>query len=250
MNKFFERIGYAVTSMAAVIFVLVMTVIAGVFFSRTLFYGVLPQEMQEWERSTASYALAIAWELTILVTVTNVSYLSRHIPIIMAICSGVILLFFIHAFDEDLFVMEYVKRSFIGLLVGFMNVIFAGLFYRKWQNLHQQKNLDIKIAELESAIQTETIEHANTRTQLTKAKADFDQLFIYTEELEKFKTTELAKLQCPHCRNQFENIYKLTSHKGVCNQNPKKGMKQSIFDDVQTNRKSIGINHLNAIHND
>jgi hypothetical protein len=232
MNQFFERIGHAITSMAAVIFVLFMTIIAGVFFSRTLFHGVLPREMQEWEKIGASYALAIAWELTILVTVTNVSYLNRRLPIVMAICSGVILLFFIHAFDTDLSLIEYVKRWFIGLLVATMNISFAGLFYRKWQNLHQQKDLNAQIAELENELATRTTELANNKSQLSAAKADFDQLFTYTKELESFKAKELEKLKCPYCHGHYETIFKLTSHKGVCNQNPKKGMKQSVFEEA------------------
>jgi len=61
MNQFFERIGYAITSMAAVIFVLVMTIIAMIFFSHTLFYEIFPPEMAEWEKSVATWTLAFAW---------------------------------------------------------------------------------------------------------------------------------------------------------------------------------------------
>src|SRR5882724_7938941 len=99
MNQFFERIGNAITSMAAIIFVLVMTIIAMIFFSHTLFYEIFPPEMAGWEKSIATWTLACAWELTVLVTTVNTNLINRKIPIIMAICSGFIILLFIHGFD-------------------------------------------------------------------------------------------------------------------------------------------------------
>jgi hypothetical protein len=232
MNQFFERIGHAITSMAAVIFVLVMTIIAMIFFSHTLFYEIFPPEMAEWEKSIATWTLACAWELTVLITTCNTQFIHRRIPIAMAICSGFIILLFIHGFDTDLSGLEYFKRWFVGILVATINIVFSGLFYSKWKELKTEKNLQERLLEMDLSFNSQNIILVKTKDELTKAKADFDQLFTYTEELESFKAKEMEKLKCPYCHGQYETIFKLTSHKGVCNQNPKKGMKQSVFEEV------------------
>ncbi len=144
MNQFFERIGYSVTSMAAVIFVLVMTIIAMIFFSHTLFYEIFPPEMAEWEKSIATWTLAFAWELTVLITTCNTQFIHRRIPIAMAICSGFIILLFIHGFDSHLSGLEYFKRWFIGILVATINIVFSGLFYSKWCEAKKQRSYEIR----------------------------------------------------------------------------------------------------------
>jgi hypothetical protein len=192
--------------------------------------------MAPTEKIISSYVLAVAWEITVLLTTANVNYLNRRIPIIMAICSGVILLFFIHAFDPDLNGLEYFKRWFIGLLIATINIVFSGLFYSKWCEAKKQRSFADLFYELEISFRAIKNELLKTKSELTKAKADFDQLFTHAEELESFKAKELEKLKCPYCNGQYETIFKLTSHKGVCNLNPRKGMKQSLFDEVQTMR--------------
>ncbi|MBX2897995.1 MAG: hypothetical protein KF763_21310, partial [Cyclobacteriaceae bacterium] len=99
MTKFFEQIGAAITSMAAVIFVLILTLLGLLMFTHTLFYEVLPSTITGWERYTASWMLALGWEFTLLITTCNTQFLNRRIPVIAAIASGIIVLFFIQAFE-------------------------------------------------------------------------------------------------------------------------------------------------------
>ena len=174
MSQFFEKLGYAITSMAALIFALVLTITAMVFFSHTLFYEIFPPEMAEWEKSVATWTLACAWELTVLLTTCIVTHLNKKIPLTLAICSGFILILFLHGFEPELSLLQYVERWFIGILVAAINIVFSQLFFSKWES-------------------------TNTVLQLTKAKTDFDQLFTYTEELEAFKAREMEKLTCIHC---------------------------------------------------
>lgn len=236
MNQFFERIGNAVTSMSAIIFVLMMVIASGTFFSHTLFYEIFPSEMTEWEKSIATWTLACAWELTVLLTTVNTTHLSKLIPYAMAICSGLIILMFLHGFDSDLSWLEYFKRWFIGTLVANISIVFSGLFYSKWCEAKKQKSLEEKLSDLEWTVNHQHTQLSDAKCELEQSKKDFDQLFTYTEELEAFKAAELKKLECPHCRQQFETIYKLTSHKGTCSQNPNKGQKSSVFDDLSSNR--------------
>jgi len=221
MNQIFDRIGYAITSMAAVIFVLMMTIIAMIFFSHTLFYEIFPPEMAEWEKSIATWTLAFAWELTVLITTCNTQFIHKRIPFAMAICSGFIILLFIHGFDTNLSGLEYFKKWFIGLLVATINIVFSGLFYAKWSEAKTQKKLGDQFAELKSICNTQQLELTKLKSELYRSKTDFDQLFAYTEELEAFKSKETQKLTCPHCKNIFNNVYQLTSHKGQCESQPK-----------------------------
>src|SRR5688500_13716797 len=115
MNKLFEQIGFAITSMAAVIFVLILTLLGLLTFTHTLFFEVLPQTITGWERYLASWMLALGWEFTLLITTCNTQFLHRRIPLVAAIASGVIVLFFIEAFSFDLPTIELCKRWFIGL---------------------------------------------------------------------------------------------------------------------------------------
>src|ERR1041385_4968157 len=122
MQSIIHRIGNAITSISAVILVLMLTIVAMIFFSHTVFYETLPDTMATWERQVAAWGIACSRELTILVVVCNTELLlSKRIPIALSICSGFVILFFIHAFEPDLTAQEYLKRWFIGLLVASIN---------------------------------------------------------------------------------------------------------------------------------
>src|SRR5882724_4766792 len=74
MNKLFEYIGNMITSMSAVILVLVLTILGLLTFTHTLFNEVLPITMTGWERELASWLLALGWEFTLLITTCNTQH--------------------------------------------------------------------------------------------------------------------------------------------------------------------------------
>jgi hypothetical protein len=232
MNKFFERIGFAITSMAAVIFVLILTLLGLLTFTHTLFFEVLPQTITGWERYLASWMLALGWEFTLLITTCNTQFLHRRIPLVAAIASGVIVLFFIQAFSFDLPNIELFKRWFIGLLVATINYIYTELFYAKWKELHRTKDLNARIDELEELNKLQTIELNTTREQLKKVDLDVERLVDYVAELEIFKKKELDSKTCRFCKKLMPSIFHLSSHMRNCDSNPKKGEKLSVFDAV------------------
>lgn len=232
MNKLFEQIGFAITSMAAVIFVLVLTLLGLLTFTHTLFNEVLPQTITGFERSFASWMLALGWEFTLLISTCNTQFLNKRIPLIVAIASGVIVLFFIQAFAIDQPLIELLKRWFIGTLVATINYIYTELFYAKWKELHKIKDLQARAIDLEQIINTQETEFKTMQEQLLKAESEVERLVDYVSELEEFKQKEIDKLKCPYCDSQMESVYKLASHKGICNHNPKKGAKLSVFEAV------------------
>lgn len=232
MNKLFEQIGFAMTSMATVIFVLILTLLGLLTFTHTLFYEVLPQTITGWERTFASWMLALGWEFTLLVTTCNTQFLHRKIPFVAAIASGVIVLFFIEAFSFDQSIIDLLKRWFIGLLVATINFIYTELFYAKWKELNRTKDLNARIIELEQLIVIKTNELNTSQDRIAKSNADIERLVDYVAELEAFKKKEIDRLTCSYCQNVFPTLYHLNSHRSGCEQNPKRGQKQSIFDAV------------------
>ncbi|SRR5260221_5696557 len=236
MNKLFEYIGNMITSMSAVILVLVLTILGLLTFTHTLFNEVLPITMTGWERELASWLLALGWEFTLLITTCNTQHLNRKIPAFVAIASGVIVLFFIHAFDAGQQDIELYKRWFIGLLISAINYIFTELFYSKWKELQTNKLLPLKVGELEINLTANANELIKATTELDQCKQTINKLTAQLMELEEYKQREIAKLTCPHCQQVYVTIYKLTSHKGMCSSNPHKEQKLSAFDDVPSHK--------------
>jgi len=236
MNQFFKHIGNAITSVSAIIFVLILTISGLITCTHSLFYQVLPFSMGDTERELASWVLSIAFESTLLLVTANNAILSKKISVVTAIASGIIVLFFIQAFDFNQPPIILMQKIFIGLIISSINYTFTELFHVRWEQANAQKNLVEKMNELKTEYISQNNELTKTKSDLEKSKSDFDQLFSYTEELESFKAKELEKLKCPYCHGQYETIFKLTSHKGVCSLNPRKGMKQSVFEEVQSSR--------------
>lgn len=232
MNTFFERIGFAITSMAAVIFVLILTLLGLLTFTHTLFFEVLPQTITGWERYMASWMLALGWEFTLLITTCNTQFLHRRIPLIAAIASGIIVLFFIEAFSFDLPTIELSKRWFIGLLVATINFIYTELFYAKWKELHRTKDLNTRIIELEQVVVGKTTEVGTLQDRLAKTNADIERLVNYVTELEAFKEREMEKVTCRFCKTVFPTIFHLNNHRRNCGSNPKMGEKRLVVEAV------------------
>lgn len=232
MNKLFEQIGLAITSMAAVIFVLVLTLLGLIMFTHTLFYDVLPQTITGWERQVASWTLALAWEFTLLCTTVNTQFLNRRIPVVAAIASGITVLFFIEAFAFDQPLTELLQRWFTGFLITFVNLTFTELFFAKWQDVHRTKDLNVKISELEKVISSKSIEVNTIQDRLAKADSETARLSEYVAELEVFKKKEIEKVTCSFCAQVFSSVYVLASHRTNCNLNPKKGQRDSVFEAV------------------
>jgi hypothetical protein len=232
MNKLFEHIGLAITSMAAVIFVLILTLLGLLMFTHTLFYDVLPQTITGWERQVASWTLALAWEFTLLTTTVNTQFLNRRIPIVAAIASGITVLFFIEAFAFDQPLTELLQRWFTGFLITFVNLTYTELFYAKWKDMHLRQDLSLKITELEQVINSQTIELAVTHDRLKKANSDFERIVDYVAELEAFKKSEMDKVTCSFCAQVFSSVYVLASHRTNCNSNPRNRQRDSVFEAV------------------
>jgi len=231
MQSIIYRIGNAITSISAVILVLMLTIVAMIFFSHTVFYETLPDTMVPWEREAAAWAISCSWELTILVVVCNVELLvSKRIPIVLSICSGFVILFFIHAFEQDLSIKDYLQRWFIGLLVASINIVFSSLFYKKWCASNADKILSQTIIDLDNLIVNKDSELRYSRAKLNELDAKLLEATDYIIELEAFKEGELKKRTCEVCGETFSSVNRLTSHRPKCGQTPKHEAKMSIYD--------------------
>lgn len=213
MNNFFEKTGRAITSLGAVIFVMLMVITAMVFFSHTLISEALPATMNEWEKFAAAWTLAIGLECTLLLCTCNVKLLHPRIPLLMAIASGFILLFFIQAFDASQNWLVISQRWFVGLLVAAINYTYAELFYKKWLDFIAHKEAPLKLIELQSTVN----ELQSKVIQAESMQQEF-------KELQRFQKQVNKELTCPHCKVQQISYGTLHAHKGHCQENPKKKM--------------------------
>jgi hypothetical protein len=216
MQSIIYRIGNAITSLGAVIVALLLTIVANVFFSHTVFYQALPDTMIFWEKSLAAYAIAISYEMTLLIVVCNTELLSnKRIPIVLSICSGLVILFFIQAFEPNLTIDQYLQRWFIAALLTIINLVFTSLFYRKWCASTAQVNLSKQVSDLLTTLTDKDKELISIKARLNEADSKLTLASSYIVELEEFKAIEIGKLTCS-CGQRFDSVYKLSSHRATC----------------------------------
>lgn len=172
--QLFEDIGEGITSVYFVIAVMGLVIMSGCFLSHVLFYRSFPTDMAEWEKVLASWTLGIAWECTLLIAATNRNHLdSEHFVKVFAICSGVLLLFFIDAFNTSLFIdwVVSIQKYFSALLIGFVNYTYSELFYRKWtehKNTSETSKYEVELINREHTINTLNAKLRQVEIELTE----------------------------------------------------------------------------------
>ena len=208
-ENLFDKIGQIITSLAAVIFVLISIITAMVLFSHTLFTSVFPASMQPWERTLAAWTMAIGFESTLLLTTVNTQHLNKRIPALMALCSGLIILFFLNGFDGSQSWLILSQRWLVGLMAAGINFVYSELFFAKWNERLQIIDRPMKLNQLESDLNAALSELNQARPKLNEIN-----------ELIKYKSKIEAELVCPHCNVRQSSYGALHSHKGSCIKNP------------------------------
>jgi hypothetical protein len=220
MTRIFDSLGKAITSLAAVIFVMLMTIAGMILFSHTLFLDLLPAGMATWEKIVATWVIACSWELTVLITTVNTKHLNKNVPAVMAVCSGIIVLFFIQGFDGSVGWLIIVQRWFVSILVATINWIYADLFWAKWCEFHDTRYAHKRVDELQEindALNRALIEKTKALDELQRSVNETAQC---VNELKKFKAKIERELTCPHCKVIHENFGTLHAHKRHCSDNP------------------------------
>jgi hypothetical protein len=219
--RFFDLIGNAITSLGAVIFVLLMVITGMIFFSHTLFLEVFPASMQPWEKLLATWVMALGWELTVLITTVNTKHINKRIPWLMAIASGVIVLFFIQAFDGSLTGLQITQRWFVGLLAAALNYIYADLFYAKWQERNSTLAMPKELEENRTKVLHLLTELDQCQTTFNQSRSKLNEVEAELKELRAFRKKVESELTCPHCRQPQPGYGTLRAHQGHCSKNPK-----------------------------
>lgn len=222
-----------ITSLGMVIFVLLMTVIAMIFVGHGLYYQVFIKCMAQWQAEIASWVLSFGIESTVLIITCNVRYFSgKWLPAFFAVCSGFIVLFFIKAFDFSQTPLDLAVRWFMGLLVSGVNYVYCELFVKKLGDIAAINDLLNQIDLFKRQNGEYSIELANNKAELTKAKRDVERLVDYVAELEVFKKKAVAEKSCRFCGREFQSVFHVNSHMRNCESNPKRGEKLSVFASV------------------
>jgi hypothetical protein len=226
--NFFDKVAQGITSMAAVIVLMFGIITAMTFFSHTLFIDVFPSSMSDWEKFLATWFMAFGWEYTVLITTVNTRHVHKRLPLVMAIFSGVIVLFFIRAFDSSLTLLELVQRWFVGLLVAMINYIYAELFYKKWMERQSAlaipsllDELQAKLNELQSAFDESQRKLKDSESSVIESRSRLNEITRELHELRAFKEKIDAELKCPYCKVMQSSHDSLRAHKGHCPKNSK-----------------------------
>lgn len=207
----FETVGNAITSLGAVIFVMLSIILAALLFTHSLFLQALPQQMEAWEKALASWSLAIGFESTVLLMVCNTRYINKNFPVFMAIASAVIMLYFLESFDWSQPALIITLRFFIALVVAIINLTYAELFMKRWVEFISAKEQPMKLNDLELKVN-------ELQSRLTEAERERNEL----QSLRKLKATIDNELTCPHCHVKQATYGSLHAHKGHCTENPKR----------------------------
>ena len=222
MRTIFNQIGEVITSLGAVIFVMLMVISAMIFFSHTLFINAFPNTMATWEKHTAAWFMALGWEFTVLITTVNTKHLNSNIPRLMALSSGIILLFFLQAFDFYVPILILCQRWFVAMLVASLNFIYSELFYAKWKERIEAESTPLKLNQAHSRVD-------ELEQDLNEARSKL----LNVSELEKFKTQTIKELTCPHCKVEQSSFGSLHAHKGHCLKNPKRKLNGKINEAIE-----------------
>lgn len=220
LQTLFDTIGRAITSLAAVIFTHLMIITAMIFFSHTLFMDVFPTSMDLWERITATWLMALGWEFTVLITTVNTRHINKHIPMVMAIASGFIVLFFIQAFDFSQSPLIVAQRWFVGVLAATINYIYSELFVAKWQERMAQQAMPQQLVQNKTTIDELQRKLNDTQTALEQAQRALNERERKLHDLERLQQQVDAELTCEHCKVRQASYGALRAHKGHCKSNP------------------------------
>lgn len=221
VSKLFDRIASAITSLGAVIFVLLMIITGMIFFSHTLFLDVFPSTMEKWEKRLATWVMALAWEFTVLITTVNTRHINKRIPFLMALASGVIVLFFIQAFDDSITGLQMTQRWFVGIIAATINYLYADLFYAKWQERTSSLAMPRRIEELNSKVHELEGGLNEHESALNDSQSRLNEVQSEVKELRSFKLRVDKELTCPHCHTLQPSFGSLHAHKGHCSKNPR-----------------------------
>lgn len=225
LASFFDQIASAIRSLGAVVFAMLMVISGMIFFSHTLFGTVFPDTMTTWEKIAATWAMALAWECTVLITTVNAHLLPPKTSKLMAICSGVIVFFFIRGFDPDINWIQAVERFFVGSLVAYVNYTYAELFEKKWQERHEKVQLPFKLSEVQSKLNEALSKLIQRDSTVNQLQSKLNEMVKELDELRSFKSRIYEELTCPHCSVRQGSYGTLHAHKGHCTHNPKRGVK-------------------------
>lgn len=220
----------AVMSINAVLTVLLLTLLGLLTITHTLFNEILPDTIQGVERVVATWLLSCGWEVSLLLATVNSHLLPKRITLLMAVCSGFIVLFFLHAFDTNQDLLA--QRWFIGVLITLINYLYTHLFYSKLLEARAREDLKAKVSNLEAIASEKSIELTNKTQELLDNKSNLEKLSKYVIELEGYKEREIKRNSCPYCGKIMDSKPHLVSHKGRCDKNPRAGLKQTIFEEA------------------
>ena len=147
--QFFIGVAEFFRSLAAIILFLLCLVVFQIFETQTLFDRILPID-NSTKRLMASILIAIAYEFTQLLFTVNKDKIHKNSPLLIAIASFLINVFFFQAWKDENNIpitntnADYIIigfKFFMSALLAYLTYTYAELFLAKWEESNITESL-------------------------------------------------------------------------------------------------------------
>lgn len=227
-SRTFDNLARAITSMGLVTVVFMLYITGMIACSHSLFLRVFPEWMSFLEKQVAAWTISLAWEFTVLVTISNPKHIDNRIPWFVSIASGLIMLFFVEAFDFNQSALVMAQRWFTGFITAGIGYIYAHLFYSRWAEHVNVQAMPARLEQLErerdqtaDKLDEATASLIKAHATINEYRAELKDRDAQIKQLEAFRKSVEKSLECPYCQQPQQSTDALRSHKGHCVKNPK-----------------------------
>lgn len=185
----------------------VVLMIARTIETHRLFMSVYPDTLIGNEREIASWAMAIGIEWAILMVTSHIKHTSKLNPIIYAVSSGILTLFFLGVFKES-DVKEYGTLGYY-LTIGYLSVISGYSLYTSCELLVTKAKSETIDEDLRSSNNTLQLRLDLTSSQASEYKEELDKLSKLVSEMSVQLTdttvlNEMYKQELTICKEKMQ----------------------------------------------
>ncbi len=213
-------------SLEAILIPMLILLVAFIVDAGVLFYRVLPEYMNENLKLFASIMLGIAVAFPLLLTSVN-SNLLKHkykigFPEIFGFCSFFMTLLFFDVFSADIKSFNwYLTSVFMCLLLGLIDYLYADLFVKKYNQIHNLEQQQIDYEKLKNKNESLVKELDESSLFLEKSKGELSKTKESLQRTMGSLEEANEKLTCPYCSQLQKSVSTYRNHLGGCKDNPK-----------------------------
>jgi hypothetical protein len=206
-----------------------------IFISHELFVSVMPARMEPWKQILSTGLIAVTWEYTALMAITNVRHVPAAVSWIISISTTLIMICFTEAYDFSQPFPVMAQRLLMSALVGTMAKLLPRLFHAKSQEVHQTGGVHAELVKANAALNESKKALQEAGSEVRRVQSIVDERDAELKQIHaamKARESRIVQLEsiameydryrlCPHCQVLQDNPLSLNAHKGHCKKKPK-----------------------------